>query len=113
RYRVVGSPTDVLHRHRLFRQAFHTKTVDIPFEVTLVHFELIGGDHLRLGLDLARRHGDRGPRHRRRARTVSAEPVGRGIGVAFLDHDVVGGNSDLGGDDLCPGRLVTLAGTFG
>ena len=93
----------------LLRQALDAETVDIPFEVVFVDLELVGRDHLRLGLDLSRGHGDRRARHRRRARTVGAEPVRRGIGVALLDHDVVGGNADLGGDDLRPGGLVALA----
>ena len=32
-----------------------------------MHLELVGRDHLRLGLDLSRRHGDGGARDRRRA----------------------------------------------
>src|SRR5262249_17918901 len=46
---------------------------------------------------------------RRGARAVGAEPVGRGVGIALLDLDVVGGNADLGGDDLGPRRFVALA----
>src|SRR5260370_16721202 len=42
-------------------------------------------------------------------RTVGAEPVRRGVGTALLGHGVVGGNADLGGDDLRPGGLVALA----
>ena len=74
-----------------------------------MHLQHIGGDHLRLRLDLARGHRDRGAGDRRRARTVGAEAIGRGVGVAFLDRDVVGGNADLGRDDLRPGGLVALA----
>src|SRR6185312_13672647 len=44
-----------------------------------------------------------------RPRAVGAESVRRGIGIALLDHDVAGGNADLGGNDLRPGRLMTLA----
>src|SRR5690606_28972152 len=47
--------------------------------------------------------GDRG-----RARTVGAEAVGSGVGVALLDHDVVGGDADLRRQDLGVGRLVPL-----
>src|SRR5574341_413045 len=43
------------------------------------------------------------------ARAVGAEPVGRGVGVAFLDLDVVGGNAGLGGDDLGVSGGVPLA----
>src|SRR5579872_4591437 len=74
-----------------------------------MHLELVGRNHLGLGLDLARGHGDGGARNWRRARAVSAKPVRRRVSVAFLDHDVVGWDSDFGGDDLRPGGLVTLA----
>ena len=73
-----------------------------------MHFEHVGGDHLRLGLDLAAGHRGRGAGDRRRARAVGAEPVGRGVGVAVLDLDVVGRQPELGRDDLGVGRLVAL-----
>ncbi len=59
RHGVVGCPADVLHGHGLFRKTLHPEAVDVPFEIVLVHLELVGGDHLRLGLDLARCRGDR------------------------------------------------------
>src|SRR5260370_7242780 len=109
RHGIICRPADILHRHGLLRQALDAKTIDIPFEIVFMHLELVGGDHLRFGLDLSRGHGDRGAGDRRRARTVSAEPVGCGIGIAFLDHDVVGWDADLGRDDLRPGGFVALA----
>ena len=69
------------------------ETIDVPFEIVVVHFEHVGGDHLRLGLDLAAGHGGRGAGHRRRARAIGTEPVRRGVGIAFLHRDVVGGQA--------------------
>ena len=106
---VIGGPGDLAHRLERFRIALDAETVDVPFEIAFMHFEHEGGDHLRLGLDLARGHGDRGASHRGRARPVGAQPVRRRVGVALFDRDVVGGDADLGRDDLRPGRLVALA----
>ena len=106
---VVGGPGDLAHRPERPRIALDAEPVDVPFEIALVHFELVSGNHLRLGFHLARGHRDRGARDGGRARAIGAETVGRCIGVAFLDHDVVGGDADLGRDDLGPGGLVALA----
>ena len=41
--------------------ALDLEAVHVPFEiVVLVHLQQVGGDHLRLGADLAPRHGRRG-----------------------------------------------------
>ena len=109
RHFVIGRPGELGHGLEALRIALDPEAIDVPFQIVVVHFEHVGGDHLRLGLDLAAGHGGRGARHRRRARAVGAEPIGRGVGVALLDHDVVGGQAKLGGDDLGIGRLVTLA----
>ena len=67
RWRIVGCPGDLLHALVFLGQTFHAEAVDVPLEIVLVHLEHVGGDHLRLGLDLARRHGDRCAGDRRRA----------------------------------------------
>ena len=74
-----------------------------------MHFEQMRGNHLGLGLDLARRHRSRGARYRRRARAVGTEPIRRGVGIALLDGDVVGDEPELGRDDLGVGGFVALA----
>ncbi len=61
-----------------------------------------------LGADLPRRHGDRGSRHRCAPGSVCAHTEGGGVGVALLDDDVLGGDTELVGDDLRPCRLVAL-----
>src|SRR5262249_60208046 len=74
-----------------------------------VYSRRVGAGLGALALVLAARQGGRGAGPRRRARAVGAEPVGRGVGVAFLDRDVVGRQAELGRDDLRVGRLVALA----
>ena len=90
RHLVIGRPGELGHGLEPLRIALHLEAVDVPFEIVVVHFEHVGGDHLRLGLDLAAGHRGRGARDRRRARAVGAETVGRRVGVAVLDLDVVG-----------------------
>ena len=106
---MIGGPGELLHGLEALGIALHAEAVDVPFEIVVMHFEEVGGDHLRLGLDLARGHGGGGARDRRRARAVGAEAIGRGVGVALLDGDVVGRQAEFGGDDLGVGRLVALA----
>ena len=106
---VVGGKGDLRHGLEALGIALDLEAVDVPFEVVVVHFEEIGGDHLRLGPDLAPGHGGGGAGDRRRARAVGAEAIGRGVGVALLDGDLVGRDADLGGEDLGEGRGVALA----
>ena len=55
---VVGGKGDlgfmVLARSGI---AFDLEAVDVPFQVVVMHFQEVGGDHLRLGADLAPGHG--------------------------------------------------------
>src|SRR6185312_13244102 len=69
----------------------------------------MSGQLARLVADLARRDGRGGTCHRRRARRVRAEPVGRGVGIAVFDLDVAHREAELLGDDLGERRLVPLA----
>src|SRR6516165_3916988 len=69
----------------------------------------MGRDHLRLGADLAPGHRGRRTGDRCRARTIGAEPIGRGVGVALLDRDVLGRNAELARQDLGERRRVSLA----
>ena len=113
RHLVVGGPGEFGHGLEPLRVALHPEAVDIPFEIVIVHFEHIGGDHLRLGLDLATGHRGCGPGDRRRARAIGAQPVRGRVGIAFLDADTVRGKAEFGGDNLCVGRFVALALRFG
>jgi hypothetical protein len=106
---VVGRPGEFGHRLEPLGIALHAEAVDVPLEVVVVDLEQVGSDHLRLRLDLAAGHGGGGAGNRRRARAVGAEAVGRGVGVALLDRDPVGGDAEFGGDDLGVGGLVALA----
>ena len=87
----------------------HPEAVHVPLQVILAHLQQVGRDAARLFADLAR--GDRGSRttDRRAARGVGAQAVGSGVGVAFLDLNVLGRNSELAGDDLGVGGEVALA----
>src|SRR5215469_14422619 len=58
-------------------------------------FEQIGRDHLRLGADFAPGHRGRSTGDRCRARTISSQTIGCGIGVALLDSNVLGLDADL------------------
>ena len=53
RHAVVGGPGELGHGLEALGIALHPEAVDVPFEVVVVHLEQVGGDHLRLGLDLA------------------------------------------------------------
>src|SRR5262249_61075050 len=60
--------------------------------------------------------GRRGPRSARRRSApagIGAEPVRRGIGVAFLDSYIINGYSEFFGDDLRVGCFVSLTLGFG
>src|SRR6185369_4223162 len=56
-----------------------------------------------------RRDGGRRARDGRRAARVGAQAVRRRVGIAFLDLDVLGGDAELFGENLCVRRLVALA----
>ncbi len=85
------------------------EVVRFPDQVFFGRFQQIGGNLLGLGADLAR--GDRrgGPGCRRAAAGVGAQAIRSGVGVAFFDFNIGGGNADFLGDDLGIGGLVTLA----
>ena len=97
---VVGGEGELGHGLEPLRVALDLEAVDLPLEVVLVHLEEPGGDHLRLGADLPARHCGRRARDRGRARAVGPEPVGRGVGVALLDGDLIGRDPDLRREDL-------------
>src|SRR5262249_28115238 len=62
-----------------------------------------------LGPDLARDHRDRRTGDRRGPGGVGAHAERGRVGVALLDHHVLGRDAQLVADDLRPGRLVALA----
>ena len=105
----VGGKRHFLHRHRLGRHALHLELVVGPLDVGLADLEQMRGNLARLLADAARGHHDGGAGDRRAAARVGAEAVGRRVGVAFLDHDVLRIEPQLLGDDLRPGRFVPLA----
>src|SRR5262249_25521056 len=73
------------------------------------HLEQVRRDLPRLVAHLARRHRGRRAGDRRRAARVGPQAIGRGVGVAFFDLDVGGGDAKLLGEDLRARGLVTLA----
>src|SRR5207248_10856917 len=91
------------------RGAADVEPAELPLDVLLGHLQEVRRELAGLGPDLAGDHGDRGPGDRGAARGVGAHAERRRIGVALLDHDVVGGDAELVADDLGPGRLVALA----
>ena len=79
-----------------------------PLQVVGADLQQVGGQLLGLVADLAGGHGGGGAGGGGAAAGVGAETVGRGVGVAVLDDDVVHRQSQLVGDDLGEGRLVAL-----
>ena len=80
-----------------------------PLQVVGADLQQVRGQLPRLLADLARGHRRGRAGGRRAAAGVGAETVGRGVGVAVLDDDVVDRQPELVGDDLGEGRLVPLA----
>src|SRR5499425_3030627 len=85
---VIGGPRELGHGLKALGITFHAETVDVPFEIVVVHFKHVGGDHLRLGFDLAAGHCSCRARNWRRARTIGPESIRRRVSIAFLDYDV-------------------------
>ena len=79
-----------------------------PLQVVRTDLQQVGGDLLRLVADLAGGHRRCRAGRRRAAAGVGAEAVGRRVGVAVLDDDVVDRQPQLVGHDLGEGRLVAL-----
>ena len=108
-WQVVSLPSHVGHGFELAVVALDLEAVDFPVEVGFVDFEHVGRDFAGLGVDLSRGQGDGGTGHGGRTRTIGAQAVRRGAGVALFDLNHLGRNAQLGGDDLRVGGLVTLA----
>ena len=81
----------------------------VPDHVLFRRFQQVGGDLPRLVPDPAGGHRRGGTGRGRAAAGVGTQPVGRGIGIAFLHQDVIHGDAQLVGDDLGEGGLVALA----
>src|SRR5262245_2285393 len=90
-------------------RAFDEELARLPLEVVFVGFEQVCGDLLRLVFDLAGGYGSRRARSRCGPAGVGAEPVWRGVGVAFFNRHVIDRNSEFFGDDLSVSRFVSLA----
>ena len=105
----VGREGDLLDRLGPVGRALHRELARLPHQVLRRGLEQVRGDLAGLVLDLARGHGGGGAGHRGGAARVGAEPIGRGIGVALLDLDVLGRDAELLGQDLSVGGLVPLA----
>ena len=99
----------LLDRHATVGRAAHVEAAELPLDVFLGHLEKVGGELARLRSDLARHHRDGRTRDGRRPRRIGAHAERRGVGVAFLDHDVLGRDAELVRHDLRPRRLVALA----
>ena len=105
---IIGGVGDFLHRLEPLGRAFDDKAVDVPLNIIIVHFKQVSRDHLRLCSNFASGHRGCRPGHRCRTRSIGPQAVRRGIGVAFLDRDAIGGQADLAGKDLRKGRGVAL-----
>ena len=82
--------------------------VIFPLDVVFGDLEHMRGDLLRLFANPARGKRERAARDRRAAARVRAEAVGRGVGVALFDEQLLRIEAEFLGDDLRPGRLVAL-----
>src|SRR5437867_1140641 len=100
---------DLSHRLRLIRYPFHLEFVILPLQVVRAHLEQVCSDLLRLVADLSRRDRGGSARGRSAPARVRAEAVGRGVGVSFLDRDVLGRDPEFLGEDLSIRRLVPLS----
>ena len=108
--RVIGvrRERDVLDGLGAVRRALDRELARLPDEVLRRHLEEVRGNLPRLVLDLPGGHGGGGAGHRRGAAGIRAEAVGRGVGVALLDLDVLRRDAQLLGEDLRIGGLVPL-----
>src|SRR5215813_3570052 len=109
----VGGERDILNRLCAIGRAFDEELARLPLEVVFVGFEQVSGDLLRLVFDLAGRYGARRARCRSATAGVGAEPIWRGVGVAFFNRHVIDRDPEFFGDDLRIGRFVSLALRFG
>ena len=108
RHVCVSGEGDLLDRLGFVRRALDVEPAGVPFEVLLGRLEQVSGDRACLLPQLACHHGGGGAGHRGAARGICTEPVGSGVGVALLDRDVGGRDSQLLGHDLRERRLVAL-----
>src|SRR5438128_12314059 len=105
----VRGEGDVLDGLRLPRRALDRELPGLPHQIVVGHLQQIRGDLPRLVTHLARRDRRGGAGDRGRAARVGTEAVGRRVGVAFLDLDVLRRDPELLGQDLRVGGLVALA----
>src|SRR5438132_5807490 len=101
---------DLSHCLRLVRYPFHLEFVILPLQIVRAHLEQVCSDLLRLVADLARRDRGGSARGRSAPARVRAAAVGRGVGVSFLDSDVLGSDPEVhcGALDIRRPAPVTL-----
>src|SRR6266508_1405058 len=109
----VSGERDFLNRLRAIRRTFDEELARLPLEVVFVGFEQVSGDLLCLISDFAGGHCTCRARHRSAPAGIRAQPVWRGVGVAFFNRYVIDRDSEFFGDDLRISRFVSLSLRFG
>ncbi len=105
--RGVGGERHLEPRHGLVG-AGDLQLAVLDDDVALVGFHQVGGDLLRLGLDLVERLDDRRHADGARARAIGAHAHLHLVGIAMHDRHAVDRHAETVGDELGEGRLVAL-----